>query len=159
MGKGLKYGEGWAMIVYGLCSNEGDSHWSFQGLAGWHTLHGLTIRFRLHMCEVATRPLILWWQNTMARQYLFSLGLGHCHPSQASIATPIQSMTRLSMAIFPGSQYLSSLRLSYFQPWHPSRLGPTPRQVSCLPEMPTQGGFQIVPHNPIDNFLPAEAFL
>ena len=28
--------------------------------------------------------------HATARQYLSSLGLGHCHPSQASIATPIQ---------------------------------------------------------------------
>ena len=78
--------------------------------------------------------------HATARQYLSSLGLGHYHPSQESIATPIQSRTQLSMAIFPGGQYLSSLRLNYFQPWHPSRLGPTPRQVSRLRQMPTQGG-------------------
>ena len=47
-------------------------------------------------------------------KYLSSLGPGHCHPSQASITTPIQSRTQLSMAIFPGGQYLSSLRLGYF---------------------------------------------
>ena len=34
--------------------------------------------------------------HAMARQYLSSLGLGHCHPSLESIATPIQSRTWLS---------------------------------------------------------------
>ena len=54
--------------------------------------------------------------HATARQYLSSLGLSHCHPFQASITTPIQSRTWLSMAIFPRGQYLSSLRLNYFQP-------------------------------------------
>ena len=70
--------------------------------------------------------------RAMPRQVIpIFLGIDYCHPFQDKYSHDLSnSRTRPSMTNLPRRSISILSRLGYSLRWHPSRLGPTPRQAS-----------------------------